>query len=366
MSERRKWIMNYYVEEVHYFEGIKKTAGIKARDDVATILKEVGFREILIDFPGDRPDMSLFNKATAHVSCKKKWDQKLAHVGYGDSLLIQFPIINNTVFFQDCVKKVQNRGAKVILLIHDVDILRTSLEKDVPFRTKLRMKIEEMDTMKQCDAMIVHNKRMRNSLIRLGIDPGKITTLGLFDYMVDEQYEKEAKPQVEKDLPVVIAGNLSRFKSGYIYDLPDNVEFNLYGIGVEDSLKDHTHYKGSFLPDELPGKLQGSYGLIWDGDRTDTCSGPYGEYLKINNPHKMSLYLTAGLPVIVWEESAMAVWVMKYSLGITIASLKDLESRLIMVSDEEYNQFKSQAKKMSEKLKHGYFLKKTIQRVLNN
>ena len=32
-------------------------------------------------------------------------------------------------------------------------------------------------------------------------------------------------------------------------------------------------------------------GLVWDGDSCSSCSGVCGEYLKINNPHKISFYL---------------------------------------------------------------------------
>ena len=56
---------------------------------------------------------------------------------------------------------------------------------------------------------------------------------------------------------------------------------------------------GSFLPDELPSALEGSFGLVWDGDSSKTCSGVFGEYLRYNNSHKASLYLASGFPIIV-------------------------------------------------------------------
>ena len=33
---------------------------------------------------------------------------------------------------------------------------------------------------------------------------------------------------------------------------------------------------------------------MWDGNSIDTCSDIYGEYLRINNPYKLSLYIAAG------------------------------------------------------------------------
>ena len=50
--------------------------------------------------------------------------------------------------------------------------------------------------------------------------------------------------------------------------------------------------------------MEGSFGLVWDGISVETCAGVYGEYLKVNNPHKTSLYLASGIPVIIWKEAA--------------------------------------------------------------
>ena len=40
---------------------------------------------------------------------------------------------------------------------------------------------------------------------------------------------------------------------------------------------------------------------------------------------KLSLYLTAGLPVVIWEQAAEAAFVRKHGLGICVASLRDLK-----------------------------------------
>ena len=112
----------------------------------------------------------------------------------------------------------------------------------------------------------------------------------------------------------MIAGNLRRHKAEYVYRLPDSQKFNLYGVGYEKQNKNNICYHGSFDPDELPFVLEGSFGLVWDGDSAETCSGVYGQYLKVNNPHKCSLYLATGLPVIVWKESTVARIVKKQSL----------------------------------------------------
>ena len=61
-----------------------------------------------------------------------------------------------------------------------------------------------------------------------------------------------------------------------------------------------------------------------------------GKYLKINNPHKLSLYLAVGLPVVIWDEAAEAEFVLKENVGFTVKSLYDLPEKLEAVSDNDY------------------------------
>ena len=44
-------------------------------------------------------------------------------------------------------------------------------------------------------------------------------------------------------------------------------------------MKNKYEYKGVFKPDII-GHLEGSWGLVWDGDSTETRSGTWGSYLK--------------------------------------------------------------------------------------
>src|SRR5699024_6210027 len=97
-------------------------------------------------------------------------------------------------------------------------------------------------------------------------------------------------------------------KSKFIYKFPSELKkskVNLYGngyIGNQIGLD----YKGAFPSDKINSIIKGKYGLIWDGDRIDTCSGNVGNYLRYNNPHKLSMYLVANMPVIIWDKAAEA------------------------------------------------------------
>ena len=110
------------------------------------------------------------------------------------------------------------------------------------------------------------------------------------------------------------------------------------------------------MPDELIKNLTGKYGLVWDGDSIETCSGGKGEYLKINNPHKLSLYLAVGLPVIIWDEAAEADFVLRENVGFTVRSLYELPGKMSDISDNNYEIMKKNAETVGARLRNGEYL----------
>ena len=130
------------------------------------------------------------------------------------------------------------------------------------------------------------------------------------------------------------------------------------------SANENMIWHGSFEPEELPKYLKGDFGLVWDGMSIEACMGNTGEYLKYNNPHKASLYLSSGLPVIVWKNAAMATFVEKYYVGITVDNLKELDKVITEISPEEYEQMYQNTRKLSYKLHEGYFSKKAIRKAI--
>ncbi|MBT8943652.1 galactofuranosyltransferase, partial [Lactobacillus delbrueckii subsp. bulgaricus] len=85
--------------------------------------------------------------------------------------------------------------------------------------------------------------------------------------------------------------------------------------------------------------LNSGFGLIWYGSSIETCDGAFGNYLRYNDPHKLSLYLASALPVIIWSQAAEASFIIDNNLGLTIDSLNDLPKVLNKVTKEEYEHF---------------------------
>ena len=113
--------------------------------------------------------------------------------------------------------------------------------------------------------------------------------------------------------------------------------------------------------DDFIKQVHGNFGLVWDGDSLEECHGDFGSYLKYNTPHKASFYLRAGLPIIVWKESAIAPLVEEMGVGFAINSLKELPGRLAGISEEEYAGMLAQTKLITIAINNGENLKKAIQ-----
>ena len=358
--------MNYYIKEIRTSEDNKKVekhAGGKAREDISAIFSNEGFSELKIEVDGERGQKTVLGKLMKHKEIYKKWLGVCKNLETNDTLIVQYPVIDHSLYMGKLGDYLKNNKIKLVLIIHDLALLRTGT--NVAKRIKHRMNLEEMALLKCADIIVVHNRQMKKVLERQGISTEKMIELEIFDYYISQWDEKKASLRaLEKDAPIIIAGNLSQKKSGYIYNLPDSQSFNLYGINYDDQTKANINYMGSFMPDDLPYELNGSFGLVWDGPEADTCCGIYGEYLRYNNPHKTSLYLASEIPVIVWRESAMADYVEKNNVGLLIDSINEIPERINHLSDEEYLIMRNNTRDIAKKIRSGHYIKNAIYSVL--
>ena len=265
-------------------------------------------------------------------------------------VIMQYPFYFNSIL----KKALRNSLGKneVIFLIHDVNALRSFQDTDIK---------NEIDELNLAKAVIVHNVIMGEALQKLGLNVPWIS-LDLFDYLLPDIPQRT----FSKGTTVAFAGNLGKSKflrNAEIETL--GLHFNLYGPGFkEEFIKwSNVSYKGSFPPDEVPFKLEGNFGLIWDGTDVKTCDGPTGTYMKYNNPHKLSLYIAAGLPVVVWKQAAIAKLVAKHKIGIAVESLTDVSKEIQLLPDNEYHEMVMAVKKLQKKLVSGSFTKRCLETV---
>ena len=343
--------MNYFITERQPTDLNMKNAANKARADVEKILLSKKWKEVPIVLPYKEKN-SLVSSVKQNIDYYETWKKELAMLKDGDSLLIQFPPKSHSVLYPRLLHSLKKKGVKSIILIHDLEKLRYINDKNIGLKKKFRMHVEETTLLRSADFIIAHNPIMIKYLENEKISRNKLISLNIFDYVMQDFQIKEKQLSAK----LIIAGNLNPEKVGYIAYLNQikDVEFELYGVGFQqDCDGENIHYQGSFMPDELPYHLEGSFGLVWDGASADTCNGMYGNYLRYNNPHKTSLYLACGFPVVVWKESAIAHFIQKHHLGIAVASLYEVGEAISQLSVSEYKQMLKNVRIISKELQNG-------------
>jgi len=306
-------------------------AGSKAVEDVNKILEDNGY--IPINAHGScrnrffRLFETTYNIIKLFVSLEKGCTCFLQWPYY----MIEFPLLAYIL-----KRKCEN----IIVLVHDLDSIRGAVDHKY-----------EQDALEMATTLIVHNESMRNYVESLGIKRDKIKILNTFDYLV--KYNERNERHYSYD--VAFAGNLN--KSVFLRKI-DSMSFKtvFYCYGKSNfEISGKIQYKGVFQPEDV-SKIEGSWGLVWDGDSVETCSGKEGKYMRLNSPHKVSLYIVAELPIIIWEEAALAHYIKERHLGICISSLYDIDKTIGGVSEEEYDSIRNNLKKEKAELTAGKHL----------
>lgn len=340
----------------------ENTALNKAPDDVLRVAQGLGFEDFPVKACGPRRP-TFFCKVIARIA----WCFEEARISRalkpGDVVLLQ----SEPGFFcrragRAFLPRLHARGVRFVYLIHDIGALR---ERDAMLAGWACEALVHM--LSFCDVVIAHNESMKAWIAGLGFPADRIVSLGVFDYL----REGDATPAATGAWnDVIVAGNLSAVKSSYLAGLKDvaGVSWKLYGpnfdadalLGSGCQKAANVEYRGSFDPDDLPNRLAGSWGLVWDGDSTESCSGTTGTYLRYNNPHKLSLFLACGIPVVIWREAAEAAFVTANRLGVTVDSLHDIPSVLSSLSPDGLADIRRHVAALAPRLRRGEFTKEAL------
>ncbi len=331
-------------------------AGTKAMRDSETILLEKrGFQTFTFCF---------YKNKTGTINRFKKELQflKFLKLEKNSILVMQHPLYIGTRYLKLLKVIKRLKKIRVCFLIHDLESLRNML----PAYHNLFQQLDQL-MYETGDVFIAHNEKMAAYLIKQGIPADKMVVLGLFDYLTAPG-KYIGNRSAEKG--IVIAGNLDPEKSGYLYQLTEkhcSRQLIFYGTNFSQNRMSTANYcyKGAFPPDELPYELRGAYGLVWDGDEVQTCAGSMGNYLRYNNPHKVSLYIAAELPVIIWRHAALADFVSANHIGILIDSLDEIDDKLSKIETTEYERMKEHVKALAGKVRSGGYLLEAYEEALN-
>jgi len=326
--------MNYYIE----IGTINK-----AKQDIDEVCRREGFTNLTRLNFGSGGVGRFLTKLVSVTSI-------LLRLKRGDMLFLQYPMKK---FYKMACVLARLKGGRVVTVIHDLGAFR---------RHKLTAD-QENRRLSKTDFLIVHNPTMRDYLLEHGFRGG-IHSLQVFDYLSESRPASYATPH--QPWRVIYAGNLGRWRNEFLYHMDGIVQgwtLDLYGKGFEEHANSCTQlsYHGFMASDDFIAGAEADFGLVWDGDSTAECTGDWGEYLRINNPHKTSFYLRAGIPVIVWSQGAMAPFVVGQGVGIAVDGLQQIGSRLSALTPADYAAMRRRAAEMSQRLNDGYHIKAGLQ-----
>ncbi|MCR5119519.1 MAG: hypothetical protein K6B44_07875 [Lachnospiraceae bacterium] len=316
----------------------------KAPRDMSLIADSLGFERVNIRMQNESRSVAGFIKR--HFCFVKDYIRAYRKIERNGILLMQHPLYEPLPFRYLILRLLKKKNVKFISQVIDVEKLRDCEN------TFLKHEFEFM--FRYSEVIIVHNKRMLEWFVSKGMSRDRLVDVEIFDNIGNAEIKK---PVFEKS--ITVAGGLKLKKSGYLRFLGGVTDYpvHLYGpVEKDENIMQYftaAKYHGVFPSDELAEKLLGGFGLVWDGEAAEGGTGSYGEYLKYNDPHKLGLYLSAGIPVIVWKESAAALFVEKYKVGLCIGNLNEIADILNNISEEEWKLYSENALIEGEKIRKG-------------
>ena len=331
-------------------------AGSKATKDVAQVAERLGFQPLAVKMCTQK--RSKMAKVQRQIGFFRDWNRVYRAIAPDSVVLLQHPFHYPQLTRVRVLNRlVREKQVRFISLVHDVEELRA-------FRFNAYYKKEFEDMLALTSAIIVHNEKMAAFFRDRGVPEKKLVVLEIFDYLQSDPAKE--LPRYAKQ--ITVAGNLDVEKCGYIGQLHEleGVRIQLYGPNFDEGMRAYPniHYGGSLPSDEIPHMLNTGFGLVWDGAGIDGCIGQSGQYLRYNNPHKLSLYLSSGLPVVIWSEAAEAGFVREHQVGMVVHSLRELPERMERLTEEEYLNYARNAQRVAADLTSGKYAEQALGKAL--
>lgn len=325
----------------------------KARFDLEeTLIQDMGFRQLSLGLFNDPKDIDEHINGVTNA------------VKTGDIIFLQFPQFTSVLFMKALIEKVTHVfGAKVVAYVHDILPWRD------PWNYNEESRADFFKALSLCQGLIVHNEVMRDKIKEefkhYGYSnnhlyiPHKIWGYRANRMTFDWKRQWEQFPNMSIDY----AGNLD--VAQFLNDLPENININVFGDEKSIVSKPNIHLFGNIDSEAITHVLKGDFGLVWKSTTYPYITGTYGEYEKVNSPHKISMYLAADLPVIVASQSAMAEYVKENNIGVVIDSLDELPKIPERLTQEQYGEMMFNVNRIGKLVREGFPMKWAVMQMIN-
>ncbi|MET0635255.1 MAG: hypothetical protein ABWZ25_04455 [Chitinophagaceae bacterium] len=303
--------------------------------DIENILLAIGFHPVELPFSADLQWRRKPSRIYAMI-------REVLTMPRGSTVVFLYPVYANLNLV--LLKLLRFRNVRLVCILADISGLK--------FGNHVLLRKEQI-FFRSIPSFVVHNAAMKNWLLRFH-PQAQASELQFFDFPV-------IVPEVERSISgvIVFAGNLE--KSGFLQKLGQpgsslaGLHFHLYGPGLRPGIETfpNVSYKGSFDPKQLPYNLEGSFGLIWDGDGLAEPEGDLGHYISLISQHKLSLYILCGLPVIIHELTGCAPLVLSAGIGLVINDLQELPEKIKALPKESYDLMRFKMRPIAEVISRG-------------
>lgn len=241
------------------------------------------------------------------------------------------------------VETVKERGAHYTIGIIDSEYIRYPKTH----RSEFEEIGKELLLFKEAEALLVHGQNMKMYLRGEGVSHPMIHR-GPFDYLSSLT---EVKLTNNLQRKICFVGNPK--KSDFLQNW--NYKTSIMGFFPKEVQNFVTHnveimgHKNFF--ERIP---RDRFGIFWESGLN------YQEYSKYTMPHKCSLYLALGMPIIAWKESNIATLIEKEGLGIIVESLDEIDQKLKSLSEQELIDMKKRVNKFSYRIRSGFYTKNAL------
>jgi hypothetical protein len=330
----------YYIQEHLH---LRVHHGGTGNADADAIWLRLGY--LPLEFP-DRENFSLIAKIRRSLYLLTMFRR----IRKNDIMVFQFPLYAG--MSKLLVRLLLRKKVTMVCFITDIDGLKDGDSE------KLK---REIRGLRQFRYFIVHNEVMKNWLTET-IPGARSACISFFDFLASS-FEGHRQPLKE----IVFAGNLS--KSLFLEKLDElkpQLRWNVYGPGFTSGMRSQhcISYKGVMDARSLPDQVEGSFGLVWDGDSIHGRGGNFGGYMIYITHHKVSLYILAGLPIICYRGAGSAGLIEHYGIGLLIEDLNQLSLVIDQVDEKQYQQMRTNMKPLATRISSGKCLSDAMQDIL--
>lgn len=309
-----------------------------AQQNVVKVAGKLGFTEMaLCSYPAEKDTPK---------ELRKRIDGITSAVEDGDLVVFQSPSWNAPYYDKRLLEIIRlHRDIHLAIFIHDVVPM---MFEDVPEENY----VQAVEIYNMADLLIVPSEKLLAFLRKKGLKVEKILIQSMWDLPFSEEL---GIPEFNRK--IFFSGSPNRFGclSSWNYDvlleLFTDKKFVVNGQNI--------HLGGWKNTAELLTEYnKGGFGLVWE-------QSARSEYYRYNQPHKMSTYLGAGIPVIMQKGLLHEQTVTEYGLGFVVESLEEAADVVKNISEDEYYELVNNIKNISFLIRGGFFTKKLLMDTIN-